>query len=204
MSAHEKQFSPAAERNKQPIRDALARILPAPRPARVLELASGSGQHAAWCVAGLPNLTWQPTERDPVLMQSLAAFQAEALDRFLAPVAFDLAQDDWGQFGTVDAVFAANLAHVAPWEVVDALFIGAATVLAEGGQLILYGPFLRDGQPVSPADAAFDESLRAQNPAWGLRDVADLHDAAAEAGLAPLDDIPMPANNAILVWARGL
>ncbi len=196
-------FSPAAERNQVPILEVLAGWLP-PRAA-VLELASGSGQHAAHFAAARPDWTWQPTDADATLLPSIAA-RCAGLDNAAAPRPLDLlvhAPERWPpRPGGWDALFAANLVHISPWAVTPALMRGAALALAPGGLLVLYGPVIVDGEPLTPSNAAFDASLRARDPAWGLRRLADLQAAAEAAGLRWRARQAMPANNLMLAWQR--
>ena len=198
-------FSPAAERNRVPILEVLAGWL-APGAA-VLELASGSGQHAAHFAAAQPGWTWQPTDADAGVLPSIAA-RCAGLDNVAAPRPLDLlahAPDRWPpRPGGWDAVFAANLVHISPWAVTPALMRGAALALAPGGLLLLYGPVIVDGEPLAPSNAAFDASLRARDPAWGLRRLVDLQDEAKAAGLHWRSRQAMPANNLMLAWQRPL
>jgi hypothetical protein len=192
--------SAAAERNRAPILAALERWLPAHGTA--LEIASGTGQHAA-CFAGrLPGWQWQPTDADPASLASIDAWcaglpnvrRAERLDVLELP--WQLAPE------RVDAIFCANLLHISPWPTCAALMHGAARHLAPAGLLILYGPFLVDGEPTAASNLAFDADLRARNSAWGLRRLADVLGEADAAGLALAGREAMPANNLLLVLAR--
>jgi SAM-dependent methyltransferase len=200
-------FSPAADRNKQPILEALCRVLPPQGLA--LEIAAGTGQHTAWLAGGMPGWTWQPTDIDPNALPAIAAWVARAgvanvrpprqLD-VLAPLWPDSAQPFSEPF---DAVFCANLLHIAPWAACEALMQGAARHLTPDGRLITYGPYLEDEVPTSTGNYGFDASLRATNPAWGLRHLRDVADEARQAGFSLRQRVPMPANNLLLVWARG-
>lgn len=198
-------FSPAAERNRAPILEVLADWLP-PRAA-VLELASGSGQHAAYFAAARPGWSWQPTDADAGVLPGIAA-RCAGLDKVSAPRLLDLlvhAPEHWPpRPGGWDALFAANLVHIAPWAVTPALMRGAALALAPGGLLVLYGPVIVDGEPLAPSNAAFDASLRARDPAWGLRRLVDLQAEAEAAGLRWRARQAMPANNLMLAWQRPL
>lgn len=193
--------SPAAERNRGPILAVLQRLLPP--HGLMLEIASGSGQHAAHFAAGLPGWQWQPSDPDARARDSIAAWCA-SLASVRPPLALDVQADPWaGVPARVDAVFCANLIHIAPWATCGALMRGAARHLAPHGLLITYGPYLEDGVPAAPGNRAFDADLRARDPAWGLRRVADVAREAQAAGLGLRERIPMPANNLLLVWARG-
>jgi len=192
--------SPAAERNGGPIAAELRRLLPA--HGLLLEIASGSGQHAARCSAALPGWRWQPSEVDADAGSSIAAWCA-GLDRVLAPLRLDVLWPHWpGVPAQVDAIFCANLIHIAPWACCAALMQGAARHLAASGVLVTYGPYLEDAVPTSPSNRAFDADLRARDPAWGLRRREDVAAEAAKAGLDLRERVVMPANNLLLVWSR--
>jgi SAM-dependent methyltransferase len=193
-------FSPAAERNARPILAALSGWLP-PR-ARVLEVASGTGQHAAHFVQAQPGWTWQPTEAQAQALPALAA-RCAGLPQALPPLQLDVLAPAWpvAEAG-FDAVYCANLLHIAPWSVTPAFFAGAARSLAQGGTVAVYGPFIVDGEPLAPSNAAFDADLRARNPAWGLRRMADVVLAAKRAGLVLQERLAMPANNLLLRFGR--
>jgi SAM-dependent methyltransferase len=196
--------SPAAERNKEPILAVLRRVL-GPR-GTALEIASGTGQHVAAFAAALPDWTWQPTEAEPSLLSAIAARTA-GLDNVRAPVPLDVIAADWPSppaapfAGRFDAIFCANMLHIAPWAVCAALMRGAARQLVPGGLLITYGPYLEDGVPTAPSNLAFDLSLRERHAAWGLRRLEDVASKAGRAGLALRERHAMPANNLLLVFA---
>lgn len=192
--------SPAAARNRGPILEVLRRLLPA--PARVLEVGSGSGQHAAFFARALPHVDWQPSERDEELLAAIAGWQREeGVPAPRDPIRLDVTGDDWPP-GPFDAVFSANLIHIAPWETCLGLLGGAAHRLREGGLLVLYGPFREEGRHTAPSNAAFDESLRARDPRWGVRDLGEVAAEAARRGLVLRERVPMPANNRIAVLHR--
>jgi SAM-dependent methyltransferase len=191
-------FSAAAERNRAPILEVLARVLP-PR-ATVLEVASGTGQHAAHFGAAQPGWTWQPTEADAALLPALAARCATQAN-VRAPVLLDVLSQPWPvALGRYDAVYCANLLHIAPWPTCAALMNGAARHLGAGGALLLYGPFLEEEVPTSPGNRIFDADLRQRNPAWGLRHRADVVQVARDAGLDLEQRVGMPANNLVLLF----
>ena len=192
--------SPAAERNAQPILDVLRRLLPA--EARVLEIASGTGQHAAFFGAAMPGWQWQPSDGDAASMDSMAAWRADA-PNVLPPVVIDVMASDW-PVGALpfDAVFCANMLHISPWATCAALMRGAARVLKPTGLLVTYGPYLEDDVPTAPGNLAFDASLRERNPAWGIRRIEDVVQQARAAGLRLVERTPMPANNLTLAFAR--
>ena len=194
--------SAAAERNKQPLLQQLAQLLP--EQALVLEIASGTGQHVAHFAAALPNTQWQPTDADPALLESIRLRCAHPpLANVLAPVPLDVHQADWSLGRNFDAVLALNLIHIAPWSATQALMAGAAASLSPHGPrlLVLYGPYLQAGVPTAASNIEFDASLRSRNPQWGLRDLDAVTQAAASQGLRRLLVESMPANNLLLAFA---
>jgi hypothetical protein len=197
--ADHRRHSPAAERNGPAILAALQRLLP-PR-GLMLEVASGTGQHAACLSGGLPGWTWQPTDSDPASLDSIRAWCA-AQDRVLPPLPLDVRSCPWPDAlpTTVDAVFCANMIHIAPWACTGALMRGAAARLAPHGALVTYGPYLGDTLPDAPGNLAFDADLRARDPDWGVRRVAEVALQAHDAGLVLRERVAMPANNLLLVW----
>lgn len=196
-----RRHSAPAERNRQPILDVLQRWLPA--RGRALEIASGTGQHAVHFAAGLPGWTWQPSDPDPDALASIAARRADAaLPNLLPPIALDVLASPWPVGVGFDALFNANMLHISPPATCRALMHGAARQLRPDGQLIVYGPFLVDGVDTSPGNLAFDADLRARNPGWGLRRMADVEAVAAAAGLTLQERAAMPANNLMLRFVR--
>jgi hypothetical protein len=192
--------SPAAERNAPPILAELQRVLP--RAGMLLEIASGTGQHAAYCSAGLPEWQWLPSDFEAAALPSISAWCA-GLPRVLAPVQLDVLQPSWlGVPSQVDAIYCANMIHIAPWSCCVGLMQGASRHLAPHGLLITYGPYLEDSAPTSPGNLAFDADLQARNPAWGLRRRETVAEEAARAGLSLRERVAMPANNLLLVWGR--
>ena len=194
--------SPAAERNRQPILEVLRRVLPAQGAA--LEIASGTGQHAAWFAAGLPGWRWQPTEGDAAMLPAIAGWTA-GLSNVAPPVLLDVMAAQWPSAAKpfmqrFDAIFCANLLHISPWPVCAALMQGAARHLAPGGVLVTYGPYFEDGVQTAPSNTAFDESLRARDPRWGIRRLEDVAAQARAAGLLLRERHAMPANNLLLVF----
>jgi len=200
MEASSRLHSPAAERNREPILAVLQRVLPERGVA--LELASGSGQHAAFFAAALPGWHWHPTEAEARALPSISAWCA-GLGNVAAPQVLDVLASHWpGVPARADAIFCANLLHIAPWATCAALMQGAARHLAPQGRLLIYGPFFVDGETPAPGNLAFDADLRARDQAWGLRRLADVLDAAQAAGLALQERVAMPANNLLLVFMR--
>lgn len=202
MTANILRLSPAAERNKQPILGVLRALLP--ERARVLEIASGTGQHAAWFAATMPGWTWQPTDFQADNLPAIAAWVAETgASNVGTPLQLDVMATSWPLAdATFDAIYCANMLHIAPWATCAALMQGAARHLAPNGLLITYGPYLEDGVPTSPGNQSFDASLRNENPAWGIRRREDMEREAQGAGLALRERHAMPANNLLLVWGR--
>lgn len=203
-------FSEACERNKQPLLEALRSWLPQPpdRPAQVLEVGSGTGQHGVHFSQHLP-VRWQLSDR-PEHLPGLRRRQAHAstiasgvpaAGQLLPPLQLDVTQPDWPT-GRFDAVFSANTAHIMPAAAVPALFSGSARVLAPGGLFLLYGPFHVGGVHTSASNAAFDAHLRAIDPAMGVRDSLELLAIARALELVPVADLPLPANNRLLVFRR--
>lgn len=194
-----KQSSPAATRNREPIREVLARVLPP--SGLVLEIASGTGEHAVHMARAFPGLEWQPTDPAAAARESIAAWRDEvALPNLRAPLALDVTAEPW-PVAQADAIVCCNMVHIAPWEAALALFAGAGRLLAPGALLYLYGPY-REGGATAPSNEDFDRSLRARDPRWGVRDVTDLRATAAAAGLRLDEVIAMPANNHSLIFRR--
>ena len=199
-------FSPAADRNKQPILERLVALVPASGSA--LEIASGTGQHAEWFAAAMPDWQWQPTEAHAADVAVLAGrIAAAALPNLLPPRQLDVLAPRWPSDGPpfqqrFDAVFCANMLHIAPWRCCAALMAGSARVLAPEGRLVTYGPYLEDEVPTAPGNLAFDQSLREQNPEWGIRRREAVEQEAHRAGLALKSRHALPANNLLLVYAR--
>jgi cyclopropane fatty-acyl-phospholipid synthase-like methyltransferase len=192
-------FSPSAARNREPILAVLRRMLPA--DADVLEIGSGTGEHAVFFARAMPGLRWRPSDPDAGARASIAAWiAAEELSNVLPPLAIHAPSPDWGVDAPFDAIVSLNMIHIAPWDAAIGLFAGAARLLRPGGILFLYGPFMRDGAHTAPSNAAFDAALKAQDPAWGVRDIADL--VRLEASLRLRESVAMPANNLSLVFQK--
>lgn len=189
---------PAPERNKGPILEVLKRVLP--ESGTLLELASGSGQHAAHFAQHLPRWTWIPSDPDPENLASIAAYRAEHTgDNFGAPLALDVRSRDWN-VPPLDAAFNANMIHIAPWGCCIAMMEGIARSLQPDGVFVLYGPFRIGGQHTADSNTAFDLKLRRQNELWGVRDLEEVVECAAASGLAFSERVPMPAENQTLVF----
>jgi SAM-dependent methyltransferase len=201
---------PAFHRNHEAIWSAIGGTLGGAN-GDLLELGSGTGQHAVTFAARTPRLTWWPSDISPTHLVSIAAWRAEArLANLRAPQRIDLTRADWtwtgdnGSGTEVAAMLCINVLHISPWVVSQNLIAGADRFLRPGGRLFVYGAFKRDGAHTAPNNAAFDESLRAQNPEWGLRDIGDLDSLAQDAGLSPAALTAMPANNWVLAFTRPL
>ena len=194
--------APATHRNREPILEVLARWLP--ESARVLEIASGTGQHAAFFAEQLPGLTWMPSDGDPDCQDAIAAWTAESgRDNIAAPRVLDASSADWAEgVESIDAIFNANMIHISPWRVGEGLFVGAGRALPAGGLLLLYGPFKIGGEHTAPSNAAFDESLRARDASWGVRDLETVIETADRAGLAHRESNDLPANNKLIVFEK--
>ena len=193
--------SPATARNRDPILEVLRGWLP---PAGdVLEIAAGAGEHAVHLAGGLPGLRWQPTDADPSALGSISAWRdAAGLPNLLDPLLLDVTDAaDWPE-ATFDAVVCINMIHISPWIAAEALMAGAERVLTPGGVLYLYGPFREGGRHTAPTNEAFDASLKARDPSWGVRDLEEVTALAARHDLAPAGRAEMPANNLSLLFRR--
>jgi hypothetical protein len=195
-----RQHAPATARNAEPILAILREVLPA--SGTVLEIASGTGEHAVHFARALPALTWQPSDPSPEARASIAAWTAEqARPNVLPPLALDAALADW-PIDRADAVVCINMVHISPWAATEGLIRAAAMILPLGGPLVLYGPYHRAGRALEPSNAAFDADHRRRNPAWGLRLLEDVVELAAGRGLALERVVEMPANNLSVVLRR--
>ncbi len=194
--------SPATARNRQPILDVLRGALP--EQACILEVASGSGEHAVQFARAMPGWLWQPSDTDADALASINAWRDEACaDNLQAPVTLDVTRHTWPS-GPHDAVVAINLIHIAPWNVTEALLVGASQHLKNNGLLVLYGPFMRGGTHTADSNAAFDTQLRARDPRWGVRDLDVVAAVAEDEGLRLDKVVEMPANNLTVLFRRDL
>ena len=195
--------SAAAERNKQPILEELQRLLPA--QGKVLEIASGTGQHVAHFAAGLPDIQWQPSDREPRDFPTITARRAAAgLGNVADPVVVDVLQAPWNVAADFDAIVCINMIHISPWETTPALFEGAAHHLhAEGSRMVvLYGPFREGGAHTAPSNETFEQWLREKDSRFGVRNLEEVSTAAQVCGFACVHVARMPANNLLLAYAR--
>jgi SAM-dependent methyltransferase len=201
--AARKHHAPAAARNTVPILDVLRGVLP--ETGRALEIASGTGQHAAAFAEAFPGIGWQPSDQDASARDSIAAWVAESgLGNLLPPVDIDVMRAGWPRAvaGELDLIVCINMIHISPWAACEGLMEGADELLREGGLLYLYGPYKRDGGHTASSNAAFDESLRSRNPAWGIRDMGDVEAAAGGQGMATESTVAMPANNFSVIFRK--
>lgn len=195
-----RQKAPAAERNREPIAALLRDELPS--SGLVLEIASGTGEHAVWFARLFPGLIWQPSDGDPEALESIRAWRKhEGLANVREPLEIDAASSPWGIKGA-DAILCINMVHISPWEATLGLMRGAGALLGPGAPLILYGPYRRAGIPTASSNEAFDASLKSRNPSWGLRWVEEVTGEAASEGLALTRTVQMPANNLTLVFRK--
>nr|WP_255684000.1 MULTISPECIES: DUF938 domain-containing protein [unclassified Xanthobacter] len=192
--------APSVARNREPIFAVLDPLL-APS-ARVLEVASGSGEHAIFMARKRPDVVWQPSDPTPEARASIAAWvTAEGLSNVGAPLALDASADEW-PVGPVDAMVCINMLHISPWAATEGLMRGAGRHLPSGGPLYIYGAFHRAGVPTVESNAAFDRDLRRRDPRWGLRMLEDVEACAAAQGLDLAEMVAMPANNLSLVFRK--
>lgn len=192
--------APSAQRNRDAILAVLTEILPA--SGLVLEIASGSGEHAVHFAGALPGLSFQPSDPSPDAVASIAAWTAESgLGNLRPPLVVDAAAPDW-PVASADAMLCINMIHIAPWAAAEGLFRQAGHLLKQGQPLYLYGPYRRPDRPLEPSNAAFDESLRGRDPAWGLRDLNDVAALGMANGLSAPVIVEMPANNLSLIFRK--
>jgi SAM-dependent methyltransferase len=192
--------APAVARNRDPILAVLREVLAA--PGTVLEIASGSGEHAVHFASALPHLVWQPTDPDAEARRIIAAHAARAqLPNLLPPLELDAAAAAW-PVERADAIVSINMIHIAPWRAAEGLMAGAGRLLAPGAPLYLYGPYRQHGRHTAPSNAAFDESLKARDPEWGVRDLDEVAELASRHGLALQRTVAMPANNLSVIFRR--
>jgi SAM-dependent methyltransferase len=193
--------APATRRNRDAILEVLRRH--APTRGVALEIAAGTGEHAVHFARAFPELDWRPTDTDAEARASIAAWRADrGSPNLQAPVALDASRPETWPVAAADLVLAINMIHISPWAATEGLMRGAAAVLPPGGILFLYGPYRETDVPTAPSNLAFDDSLTARDPAWGLRDLGEVTALAAAHGLARIDRVEMPANNLSVVFRR--
>ncbi len=207
----QRQYAPATERNREPICALLAKYLPA--TGTVLEVASGTGQHAAFFAEQLAPRGWLPSDPNPMARDSIRSWRTiAALNNLYEPLELDVTQPQWPQIVSkwqqskagiapeIRAIVNVNMIHISPWAACEGLFGGTAQLLSSGDVLYLYGPFKQAGQHTAPSNEAFDQSLRSQNPEWGVRDLEAVCQVAQQAGFTIYAVIPMPANNFSVIF----
>ncbi len=193
-------YRPHVARNRDPILAVLRRVLP--RDGLVLEIASGSGEHAAYFAKELPLLMWQPTDPDAAALASIAAHRAATgVPNLLPPLRLDVTADEW-PVERAAAVMCNNMIHITPWAATEGLIAGAGRTLPAGGVLYLYGPYKIDGRHTAPTNHDFDVRLRTQNPAWGIRDLGEVTALAGRHNLVLAETVAMPANNLSVIFRR--
>ena len=196
-----RRYSPAAARNRQPILEVLQAALP--ERARVLELASGSGEHAVHCATAMPQWVWQPSDPTAEALASIAAWREQTGQaNLLEPMRLDATDKESWPAGPFEAIVVINLVHISPWGVSEALMARAGERLVSGGVLYLYGPYRRAGEHTAPSNAAFDADLRRRDPRWGVRDLEEVVAEAERHGLRLERTVEMPANNLSVVLVR--
>ncbi|MEL6364717.1 MAG: DUF938 domain-containing protein [Pseudomonadota bacterium] len=197
-------FSPSVGRNKQVICDTFLRLMPT--EGRILEVGSGTGEHAATIASVAPALEWRPSDPDETSRRSISAWAAATPGaRILPPLDLRTTDENWGEAerdAPYDGLVSINMIHIAPWAACLGLLDGATRLLAPGGRLFFYGPFMRDGEHTAPSNADFDASLKRRDPAWGVRDLAVVAREAEAHGLRLAAVVEMPANNLSVAFER--
>ena len=199
-----RRFAPATDRNREPLREALHPVLGSAR--QVLEVASGTGQHAVFLARAYPGLRWQPTDADAGALRSIDAWRAaEGLDSVLPARLLDVEEEPWPERldGPFDVLVCINMVHISPWSATEALLRNAGRVLGADGCVALYGPYTEAGVPTAPSNLAFDASLRARDARWGLRPLEAVLGAAARHGFARAEVTRMPSHNLTVLLQRG-
>jgi hypothetical protein len=195
-----RRHAPAAERNREPIAQHLVELLADARS--VLEIAGGSGQHAAYFAQRLPHVCWQPSDGDPDNLASIDAWAREAgVTNILPAVPLNTTEQPWS-VEPADAIFCANMIHISPFASCLGLFDGARQLLPAEGLVILYGPYRIGGEHTAPSNASFDATLRERDPSWGVRDLEVVCEEASARGFAFRERFEMPANNQLVVFAK--
>lgn len=196
---------PATARNREPIASVLGQFWNPDRPLRLLEVASGSGQHAVFFSERFPNWTFQPSDIDPLHLQSIAAYRQDlAGENLLPPIGLDVGATPWPFSESFDAILAINLIHISPWACTEALFAQSKQHLNAGGAVYLYGAFLREGRHTAPSNQSFDESLRLSDPSWGVRCLDKVTRTAQSQGFRLASVVEMPANNLSVLFTYDL
>lgn len=195
-----KRKAPATSRNRDPIAEVLRDQLP--DSGLVLEIASGTGEHAVHFARQFPHLDWQPTDPDPDALESIAAWRIDSgLANLRDPVELDAGAGEW-PVDAADAIVCINMVHISPWTATEGLFAGASRLLGAAAPLVLYGPYIEADVETAASNVAFDASLKQRNPAWGLRELAVVDRLAASCGFVRTGRVEMPANNLTLIYRR--
>ncbi|MBW2274383.1 MAG: DUF938 domain-containing protein [Deltaproteobacteria bacterium] len=199
MSKPARQSAPATTRNRQPILDVMRRAFP--KEGLVLEIASGTGEHAAFFSASFPELVWQPSDASAGALASIEAWRDEGSANLRTPIALDVRDDSW-PVTEAQVVVNINMIHISPWEACCGLMRGAGQALGPGGLLLTYGPYRLGGRHTAPSNESFDASLRERDPEWGVRDLDAVVTEAEQHGLALREKVAMPANNFTLLFVK--
>ena len=199
--ANHRLVSPSAERNRAPISEVLSQVLP--ERGVVLEVGSGTGQHVVHFARAMPNLIWQPSERDDDCLRSIRwrGSRWSSSPNVRPPLHLDVSASPW-PITSAAALVCINMIHIAPWSATEALFRGGESLLSGGGVVCLYGPFRRQGRHTSPSNEAFDALLRRQDPDWGVRDLDEVARLADRAGFDLLQTHEMPSNNLTVAFRK--
>lgn len=196
-----RQYAPATERNREPILEVLRQVLPP--TGTILEIASGTGEHAVYFAPRLAPRKWLPSDTNPLALASIAAWQQYCpSDNLYPPITLDVCDSNWAVETEIVAIACINMIHIAPWAACLGLMAGAKRHLPPGGILYLYGPFKQGDEHTAPSNAAFDASLRSQNPQWGIRDLDEIATVAQSANLSLIRTVAMPVNNYSVVWQK--
>jgi hypothetical protein len=199
-----RQYAPATQRNREPILEVLQRILPT--QGNILEVASGTGEHALFFASHLPSCQWIPSDSNPILRDSINAWAKDCpKDNLAAALAIDARENPWlveTENISISAIVNINMIHISPWSACLGLMAGAGRILQEQGILYLYGPYKQEGKHTAPSNETFDQSLRSQNPDWGVRNLEDVIARAQKQGLDLLEIVAMPANNLSVIFQR--
>jgi len=203
-TATARQYAPATDRNRQPILEVLSQYLP--QLGNILEIASGTGEHALFFAPNFAPQLWIPSDPEPYLRSSIESWRQDCPTQNLqSPLDLDARKSRWfipKDFFPITAILNINMIHISPWSACEGLMAGAGKILPAGGVLYLYGPFLQEGKPTAASNLAFDKSLRDRNPEWGLRSLETVAQVAEKAGFKLREAIEMPANNLSVVWNR--
>lgn len=196
-----RQYAPATERNREPILAVLREVLPI--AGTVLEISSGTGEHAIFFAPRLAPRKWLPSDPNPVARASIAAWRQHCpSENLYPPIALDACDSSWAVEEEISAIANINMIHIAPWAACLGLMAGAGRHLFPGGILYLYGPFKQAGKHTAPSNEAFDESLQVQNPQWGIRDLEEVVAVAQSEGFSPIKTVAMPANNLSVIFQK--